>query len=35
MEKAIDSLRAEKGYFFTKKELNDRFLSLSKDVINT
>lgn len=35
MEKAIDSLQAEKGHFFTKEELNDRFLSLSKDVINS
>lgn len=35
MEKAIDSLLAEKGDFFTKEELNDRFLLLGKDVINT
>lgn len=34
MEKTIDSLQAEKGDFFTKEELNNRFLSLSKDVIN-
>ena len=27
MEKTIDSLRAEKGDFFSKEELNDRFLS--------
>ena len=35
MEKTIDSLQAEKGDFFTKEELNNRFLLLSKDVINS